>query len=288
MLSVTNQSLNFKKGSLVKINLDKVDWVKTCIYFITALFLTYLFFICFIVKPNQVLFGNVFIKPDSIDFGGFGSLLAGIFSPLAFLWLVLNFRQQNTNLRIAEQNLEISKKSHESQNAHQLSEYSIQIISTYIEALKNSLANFKVNGKDYKLDDKFIDNVYEEYERLYKINLNGTQSSMMYCAINKYKISFVDEIIILRAIELQILQEQDENKRRNLRRLLEINLNKDLILFIRFSHISSDFTDQGYRDYIHYLFENDLMFITRGLAAADGRIQEYKDEISKAKDVALN
>lgn len=87
--------------------LKNIDWIKGLIYLATILFLSYLTFVCFIAQPNQIVFGNVFIKTDHIDFGGFGSLLAGIFSPLAFLWLILNFRQQDKNLKIAEKQLEI-------------------------------------------------------------------------------------------------------------------------------------------------------------------------------------
>ena len=80
----------------------KIDLLKVFVYIVTAIFLLYIIFICLIAKPDQILFGNVFIKTSAIDFGSFGSLLAGIFSPLAFLWLILNFKQQDKNLKIAE------------------------------------------------------------------------------------------------------------------------------------------------------------------------------------------
>lgn len=86
-------------------SLKKIDWIRLVIYLITVLFLAYFIFICFFAKPDQFLFGNVFIKTSPIDFGGFGSLLAGIFAPLAFLWLVLNFRQQDKSIKIAEKQL---------------------------------------------------------------------------------------------------------------------------------------------------------------------------------------
>lgn len=96
--------------------LNKIDWIRWAIYLITLIFLTYLFFICFIAKPNQIVFGNVFIKTSRIDFGGFGSLLSGIFSPLAFLWLILNFRQQDKNLRIAEEQFSILLEDKQAKN----------------------------------------------------------------------------------------------------------------------------------------------------------------------------
>ncbi|MFW1746196.1 hypothetical protein ACG9XW_08240 [Acinetobacter guillouiae] len=85
----------------------KKDPIELAVYIATGLFLAYLIYICFIAEPDQFLFGNVFIKKNSIDFGGFGGLLSGVFAPLAFLWLILNFRQQDKNLKIAEAQLNI-------------------------------------------------------------------------------------------------------------------------------------------------------------------------------------
>lgn len=85
----------------------KKDPIELAVYIATGLFLAYLIYICFIAEPDKFLFGNVFIKTNPIDFGGFGGLLSGIFAPLAFLWLILNFRQQDKNLKIAEKQLKI-------------------------------------------------------------------------------------------------------------------------------------------------------------------------------------
>ena len=270
----------------MKINLDKVDWVKTCIYFTTVLFLTYLFFICFIVKPNQILFGNVFIKPDSIDFGGFGSLLAGIFSPLAFLWLVLNFRQQNRNLAIAEDNLLVTKNSYESQKAHQLSEYLIQITSTYIDALKNCLLNFRVNGQPYELGEKFIKEIYAAYERGSLLNPNEEPSNIMYSHLILNGINFEEEVKILRAIENQILEEKDESKRRNLITLLQININPDILIILRYSFVGSDkaFISMGYKNYVDYLFTNKLLNFTTLFADVTTRINNAKKKLKESSE----
>ncbi|WP_087528879.1 hypothetical protein [Acinetobacter sp. WCHA55] len=100
----------------MNIQLKKIDWIRWAIYLITVIFLAYLIFICFFAKPDQFLFGNVFIKQSTIDFGGFGSLLAGIFSPLAFLWLVLNFRQQDKSLIIAEKQLQMLIEERQARN----------------------------------------------------------------------------------------------------------------------------------------------------------------------------
>lgn len=128
----------------MNITLKKFDWIRWTIYLITVLFLAYLIFICFFAKPDQFLFGNVFIKPAPIDFGGFGSLLAGIFSPLAFLWLVLNFRQQDKNLMIAEQQLEILTQ--EKENRRNLLRASLIVLGYDVEHYSND---------DYKLSANF-------------------------------------------------------------------------------------------------------------------------------------
>ena len=86
---------------------NKKDLIEVSVYIITAIFVFYLIYLCFIAEPNKIVFGNVFIDTKAIDFGGFGSLLAGIFSPLAFLWLFLNFRQQDKSLKIAEEQLHL-------------------------------------------------------------------------------------------------------------------------------------------------------------------------------------
>ncbi|WEE41023.1 hypothetical protein [Acinetobacter sp. TAC-1] len=85
----------------------KKDPIELAVYIVTGLFLAYLIYICFIAEPDQLLFGNVFIKTDPIDFGGFGSLLAGIFSPLAFLWLILNFKLQAKGLKVSQDQLQL-------------------------------------------------------------------------------------------------------------------------------------------------------------------------------------
>lgn len=270
----------------MKINLDKVDWVKTCIYIITALFLIYLFYICFIVKPNQILFGNVFIKPDSIDFGGFGSLLAGIFSPLAFLWLVLNFRQQNRNLAIAENNLLIAENSYESQKSHQQSEYIIQITSTYIDYLKNSLSNFRVRGQPYDLGEIFIKSIYASYENSALLNPNEKPSIIMHTLLTINGINFEEEVKILRAIENQILEEKDESKRRNLITLLQININPDILIILRYSFVGSDksFISMGYKNYVDYLFTNQLLNFTTLFADVTTRINNAKMKLKEPSE----
>ncbi|WP_288497394.1 hypothetical protein [uncultured Acinetobacter sp.] len=85
----------------------KKEPIELAVYIVTGLFLAYLIYICFIAEPDQLLFGNVFIKTNPIDFGGFGSLLAGIFSPLAFLWLILNFKLQAKSLKVSQDQLQL-------------------------------------------------------------------------------------------------------------------------------------------------------------------------------------
>ncbi|OTU28400.1 hypothetical protein CAT59_07520 [Acinetobacter pittii] len=94
--------LNLKKQIFSKINLLKV-----IPYALTFIYLIYISYICFLAEPDDYSWSNVGIKSELIDFGGFGSLLAGIFSPLAFLWLLLTFRQTDKNLHIAQKQLMI-------------------------------------------------------------------------------------------------------------------------------------------------------------------------------------
>lgn len=100
--------LNLKKQSFSQINP-----LKFIPYALTFLYLIYIFYICFLADPNGYSWGNVGIKLQSIDFGGFGSLLAGIFSPLAFLWLLLTFKQTDKNLHIAQKQLMILEEKEE-------------------------------------------------------------------------------------------------------------------------------------------------------------------------------
>ncbi|HFF2646360.1 TPA: hypothetical protein ACGCAV_003715, partial [Acinetobacter nosocomialis] len=100
--------LNSKKQSFSQINL-----LKFIPYALTFLYLSYIFYICFLADPNGYSWGNVGIKLQSIDFGGFGSFLAGIFSPLAFLWLFLTFKQTDKNLQIAQKQLMILEEKEE-------------------------------------------------------------------------------------------------------------------------------------------------------------------------------
>lgn len=93
--------------------MDKFFSLKTIPYLLTLIYLLYIFYICFLAEPDQYLWGNVGIKLQSIDFGGFGSLLAGIFSPLAFLWLFLTFKQTDKNLHIAQKQLMILEEKEE-------------------------------------------------------------------------------------------------------------------------------------------------------------------------------
>ncbi|MRA44424.1 hypothetical protein [Acinetobacter pittii] len=94
--------LNLKKQIFSKINLLKV-----IPYALTFIYLIYISYICFLAEPDDYSWSNVGIKSQLIDFGGFGSLLAGIFSPLAFLWLLLTFKQTDKNLHIAQKQLMI-------------------------------------------------------------------------------------------------------------------------------------------------------------------------------------
>lgn len=107
------KSMHNKLFKSSKLWLEKNLNLKTIPYLLTLIYLFYIFYICFLAEPDQYLLGNVGIKLQSIDFGGFGSLLAGIFSPLAFLWLFLTFKQTDKNLHIAQKQLMILEEKEE-------------------------------------------------------------------------------------------------------------------------------------------------------------------------------
>jgi hypothetical protein len=65
-----------------------------------------------------VLFNKAFAKLFDLDLAGLGSFLAGVFAPLAFLWLVLGFYQQGVELRLQAE--ELTKSVHEFQTQTQL------------------------------------------------------------------------------------------------------------------------------------------------------------------------
>lgn len=88
---------------------NKFDITKYIVYVVTFLLITY-FLVLWLIPPHwleSISFGNILISDKAIDFGGFGGLLSGIFAPLAFLWLLLNFKQQEKSLKIAEKQLDI-------------------------------------------------------------------------------------------------------------------------------------------------------------------------------------
>lgn len=101
------------------------------IYFITIFFITILFLILFLPfgSDNTFHLGNLHIIFKPINLGELGGFLSGIFAPLAFLWLILNMKQQDKNLDIAEKQLsillqekenrrKITKAQFETQSAH--------------------------------------------------------------------------------------------------------------------------------------------------------------------------
>ncbi|MFL1425394.1 hypothetical protein ACJOWW_13170 [Acinetobacter baumannii] len=89
--------------------------LRTIVYFLTFYFFLILILVMtFPLDKNQILhWGNLHISFKAINLGEFGGFLSGIFAPLAFLWLALNMKQQDTNLKIAEQQLELLRQEKE-------------------------------------------------------------------------------------------------------------------------------------------------------------------------------
>ncbi|MDC4310789.1 hypothetical protein OHV33_13565, partial [Acinetobacter baumannii] len=95
--------------------IKKLITLRNIVYCFTLYFFYILANIIFspIGAPNTFSLGNLHINFESINLGELGSLLSGIFAPLAFLWLVLNMKQQDHNLKIAEEQLNILLKDKE-------------------------------------------------------------------------------------------------------------------------------------------------------------------------------
>lgn len=74
---------------------------------VTVLWLLYFLLIWLVPVDYFFEFGNIKIVIKSINLGEFGSLISGVFAPLAFLWLFQNFKQQDENLKIAHSQLKI-------------------------------------------------------------------------------------------------------------------------------------------------------------------------------------
>lgn len=95
--------------------IKKLITLRNIVYCFTLYFFYILANIIFspIGASNTFSLGNLHINFESINLGELGSLLSGIFAPLAFLWLVLNMKQQDHNLKIAEEQLNILLKDKE-------------------------------------------------------------------------------------------------------------------------------------------------------------------------------
>ncbi|AQV16893.1 hypothetical protein [Acinetobacter pittii] len=82
---------------------------RNIVYLLTLSF--FVFLILLFTLPlgadNTLHWGNLHINFESINLGELGGFLSGIFAPLAFLWLMLNMKQQDKNLEIAEKQLSI-------------------------------------------------------------------------------------------------------------------------------------------------------------------------------------
>ncbi|HCA5146704.1 TPA: hypothetical protein MW178_001909 [Acinetobacter baumannii] len=100
--------MNTQTSFIKKIS-NTIFSIRGFIYFITIFFITILGLILFLPfgKNNTFSIGNLHIVFKSINLGELGGFLSGIFAPLAFLWLILNMKQQDKNLEIAESQLNI-------------------------------------------------------------------------------------------------------------------------------------------------------------------------------------
>ncbi|MDO7534985.1 hypothetical protein Q5113_05335 [Acinetobacter pittii] len=116
---------------------------------------------------NSYSWGNLHINFESINLGELGSLLSGIFAPLAFLWLVLNMKQQDHNLKIAEEQLNILLKDKENRRKATRAFFSMNSTEPEPEILNDEYILFKIKiTSDEPLKDCFT-NGFEKKELFY-------------------------------------------------------------------------------------------------------------------------
>ncbi|WP_461311718.1 hypothetical protein [Acinetobacter sp. GN11] len=119
---------------------------RNIVYMLTLQF--FLFLIILLALPlgedNTLHLGNLHIKFESINLGDLGGFLSGIFAPLAFLWLMLNMKQQDKNLEIAERQLSILLK--EKENRRKITRAQLKTLPTKPEEFVSNATNlyFKI------------------------------------------------------------------------------------------------------------------------------------------------
>ncbi|WP_288382256.1 hypothetical protein [uncultured Acinetobacter sp.] len=115
---------------------------------ITILFFLYLGYLLFLPPGFAKIFSNVVITPKELNYGEFGSLLAGIFAPLAFIWLFYGYLQQSKSLAILIE---------ERQNKRKVLRPKFEFVKSEITAnsqdtkIQYYLLSFKIQGKAYRL-----------------------------------------------------------------------------------------------------------------------------------------
>lgn len=120
---------------------DETGWVATIVYLLFIGSIS----ILFIVSGNS----------ESLSLNNLGDFLAGVFSPLALLWLVLGYRQQGRELRLQANELSRTVGELERQN-------------TFIELQLNvHVPKFDLQGINIVKLDRYVDStpqVYIEYD----------------------------------------------------------------------------------------------------------------------------
>ncbi|EMN2537815.1 hypothetical protein RZ964_002789 [Acinetobacter baumannii] len=116
------------------------------IYFITIFFIIILGLILFLPfgKDNIFHLGNLHIDFEPINLGELGGFLSGIFAPLAFLWLILNMKQQDKNLEIAEKQLSILLQEKQNRRKITKAHFETQSARPEILLLNGKQLHFKI------------------------------------------------------------------------------------------------------------------------------------------------
>ncbi|CAA0287522.1 hypothetical protein [Acinetobacter baumannii] len=191
--------------------------IRGFIYFITLFFITILGLILFLPfgEENTFSVGNLHIVFKPINLGEFGGFLSGIFAPLAFLWLILNMKQQDKNIEISEKELNILLQEKENRRKITKANFTIAPPKPEIFNVNDKLLNFKVEiTSDIPLKDCYIKKFNDKSPfTVISSNVKGQKSfSTFKKSINKDELCYLNIVVNITNFsdELSVLKDNIE------------------------------------------------------------------------------
>nr|WP_312824843.1 hypothetical protein [Acinetobacter oleivorans] len=154
---------------------------------------------------NTLHWGNLHLKFESINLGDFGGFLSGIFAPLAFLWLMLNMKQQDKNLEIAEKQLSILLQEKENRRkALKATIKNTNVVHEYNPFPdENDYDNFIINFKsDIKLIDCYLEPFNQSSPFIY---LAARRKNQIFITTSKKNIDIDQEFSIMLKVKLSLI-----------------------------------------------------------------------------------